>query len=172
MRPLLDLRMADGSRHFGDLPQTRLWHDVRDHVRALEGARLTGFLCDGVTEGWIDFAYAGRAFTINDQFGEYWFFVDDPDCPDDVLWAVLGHFARLLGDAPIAEVGKPRPLAYQTPEKPAPRWPATMTLTHLFCIIGILAVVAGLAMPPKQSHNPGPRHFRPPPSSTTPAFSR
>lgn len=92
MSALLDLRMHSGSRQFGALPQVLDWYATRDQVARLRGARLTGFVCDGVTEAWIDFTYAGHAFSINDQFGEYWFFVDDPACPDEVLHAVLGHF--------------------------------------------------------------------------------
>jgi hypothetical protein len=88
--------MHDGSRQFGSLPQNLLWHPVRDHVQNLPGAALTEFVCDDVTEAWIDFTYEGHAFTINDQFGEYAFFVADPACRDDVLVAVLGHFERLL----------------------------------------------------------------------------
>jgi len=95
-RPVLNLIMPDGSRHFGDLPQTRLWYDVREHVERLPGATLTGFVTDGVTEAWIDFTYAGYAFSINDQFGEYWFFVNAPTCPDNILSAVLDHFTQLL----------------------------------------------------------------------------
>ncbi len=93
---LFDIRMGDGSRHFGDLPQTFLWYDVRDHVGKLEGAVVTGFITDHVTEGWIDFRYRGHAFSINDQFGEYWFFVDDPSCADEILRRVLAHFRLLL----------------------------------------------------------------------------
>ncbi len=96
---LLDLRMHDGSRHFGDLPQTASWHAVRDHVEKLPGAVLTGFVTDHVTEAWVDFTYAGHVFSINDQLGNYWFFVDDPACPTDVLQRVLTHFERLLFEA-------------------------------------------------------------------------
>jgi hypothetical protein len=66
-----DLRMRDGSRHFAALPETRDWYAVRDHVRWLPGAELTGFLCDGVTEAWIDFRFRGHRFSINDQYGDY-----------------------------------------------------------------------------------------------------
>ena len=99
MQPLLDLRMHDGSRHFGSLPSSRSWESVRDHVRRLKGARLTGFLTDGVTEAWIDFEFASQRFSVNDQFGEFWFFVDDPSCPDSLLHTVMVHFTGLLGDA-------------------------------------------------------------------------
>lgn len=70
---LIDSRMADGSRHFGDLPATQDWYAVRAHVAALPGAALTEFICDGVTEAWID-----------------------PACPDSVIATVLTHFAALL----------------------------------------------------------------------------
>lgn len=96
MVALLDFPLHDGARQFGELPQRVDWYAVRDHVLRLPGARLTEFLCDGVTEAWIDFAYEGHAFTINDQFGEYWFFVADAACSEAVLRTVLGHFELLL----------------------------------------------------------------------------
>jgi hypothetical protein len=106
MIPLLDIRMKDRSRHFHVLPQTRLWYDVRDHVSSLAGAELIGFLCDNVTEAWIDFTYGKQYFTINDQFGEYWFFVNDPTCPANVLTEVATHFARLLKPSVCEDWGK------------------------------------------------------------------
>lgn len=84
--------MHDGSRHFGGVPQNVLWYEMRDAVETLPGASLAGFVTDGVTEAWIDFTYAGHTFAINDQFGEYWFLVDDPACPDEILMRVLRHF--------------------------------------------------------------------------------
>jgi hypothetical protein len=57
---LLDIRMPDGSRQFGELSQKVLWYALRDHVSRLVGAQLTGFLCDGVTEAWIDFTFEGH----------------------------------------------------------------------------------------------------------------
>jgi len=91
--------MHDGSRHFGDLPQTVLWHRLRDHIEELGGAAVTGFVTDNVTEAWIDFSYRGHEFSVNDQCGEYWFFVQDPECPDEILEAVLSHCKLLLGSA-------------------------------------------------------------------------
>lgn len=32
---LLNIEMNDGSRHFGDLPQTVLWYGLRDHIHGL-----------------------------------------------------------------------------------------------------------------------------------------
>lgn len=94
---LLDHRAHDGSRKFAELPQSLLWHAVRDHASQLRGVELGNFITDDVTEGWIDFSFAGHSFTINDQYGDYWFFVKDPACPDSVLSAVIAHFVELLG---------------------------------------------------------------------------
>ena len=88
--------MNDGSRKFAELPQSRLWYDLRDHLQTLRGAVVTGFLTDDVTKAWIDFTYRGHSFTINDQFGDYWFFVDDPTCPDEILTEVVRHCESLL----------------------------------------------------------------------------
>ena len=97
---IFDFRMHDGSRNFTDLPLSRDWYEVRDHVSALTGAILTGFVTDDVTEAWIDFSYRGHRFSINNQYGDYWFFVDDPACPDEILTLVRSHWASLLEPAP------------------------------------------------------------------------
>ena len=93
---LFNIEMNDGSRHFGELPQTVMWHELRDHIETLAGAEVTDFITDNVTEAWIDFSYRGHCFAINDQFGAYWFFVNDPNCPDEILAAVLSHCEFLL----------------------------------------------------------------------------
>jgi hypothetical protein len=98
MKALMDIRANDGSRQFASLPATRDWYAVRDHAQSLAGATLTRFLCDGVTEAWIDFAFDGESFTINDQSGEYWFFVQNPACAERTLRAVRGHWETLLGE--------------------------------------------------------------------------
>jgi hypothetical protein len=92
---LLNVLMHDGSRNFGELRLRVDWYGVRDHVLRLPGATVTGFLCDHVTEAWIDFAYEGHAFTIHDPLDAYWFFVASPDCPEALLRTVLDHFQRL-----------------------------------------------------------------------------
>ena len=96
---LLSIEMNDGSRHFGELPQTKMWYGVRDHIKKLDGAEVTNFITDHVTEAWIDFSYRHHRFSINDQFGAYWFFVNDLTCPDEILEEVLSHFELLLGTA-------------------------------------------------------------------------
>ncbi len=94
--PLLDLRMSDGSRQFAKLPQAIPFQQLRDHLASLPGAHITEFLTDDVTEAWIDFDYAGHRFTVNNQFGDCWFFVQDPACPDSVMRAVVAHAVRRL----------------------------------------------------------------------------
>ena len=91
--------MHDGSPRFGELPQSVLWYDLRDYIEGLDGADLTEFVTDGITEAWIEFKYRGYQFSVNDQFGEYWFFVDDPHCPDDVLEEVLAYCGRVLSES-------------------------------------------------------------------------
>jgi hypothetical protein len=88
--------MRDGSRCFLALRPNADWYAVRDHVARLQGAELTDFVTDGITEAWIDFRYEGHDFSINDAPGDYWFFVKDPTCPDAILRTVASHFALLL----------------------------------------------------------------------------
>jgi hypothetical protein len=88
--------MNNGSRNFATLPQTVLWYDLRDHLQTLGGVEVTEFITDDVTQAWIDFTYHGHTFTINDQLGDFWFFVDDPSCPDEILTEVVKHCERLL----------------------------------------------------------------------------
>jgi hypothetical protein len=93
---LLNHTAHDGSRQFAELPQTRLWYDLRDHLKTLPGAIVTNFHCDDVTEAWIDFVYRGYSFSVNDQFGDYWFFVNDPKCADEILTEIVSHCEKLL----------------------------------------------------------------------------
>jgi hypothetical protein len=97
MESLQNIPAHDGSRQFASLPATQDWCVVRDHTRSLPGAELTGFVCDGLTEAWIDFTFHGESFTINDQLGEYWFFVSNASCNEQHLLAVKTHWASLLG---------------------------------------------------------------------------
>ena len=89
--------MHDGSRNFIDLPETTDWWRLRDHLATLPGASITGFVTDEVTEAWIDFTYCEHQFSANNQHGNYWFFVNDPDCSEEILLEVANHGAILLG---------------------------------------------------------------------------
>ena len=95
---LFDHRWCDGSREFVDFAECRSWEELRDHLATLSGAEITGYVTDHVTEVWIDFTYSGQQFSVNNQMGQYWFFVQDPEAPDTLLLAVAEHAARLLGD--------------------------------------------------------------------------
>ena len=97
MQPI-NIRMHDGSRHFASLPQTVMWHGLRDHLEKLNTAVVTEFISDNITEAWIDFTFQNKKFSVNDQFGEYWFFVQDASCPDDILIVVIQHCESLLGN--------------------------------------------------------------------------
>lgn len=88
--------MHDASRHFLSLPESEPGNLTRDHILKLDGVEVEGYLTDNVTEVWIDFRYKGHSFTINNQFGEYWFFVDDIACPEAVLQIVAEHFTGFL----------------------------------------------------------------------------
>ena len=92
---IFDVRMNDGSRHFADLPEIVSFDAMRDHARNLEGANETGFITDEVTEMWLDFTFCGHRFSINNQFGDYWFFVENPECPEPILVEVVQHFAKI-----------------------------------------------------------------------------
>jgi hypothetical protein len=93
---ITDHRMHDGSSNFLSLPESKPWTLTRDHISRLNGAVTEDYLTDDVTEVWIDFRYKGYEFTINNQLGEFWFFVNDPACPETVLEVVAEHFAEFL----------------------------------------------------------------------------
>lgn len=87
--------MHDKSRHFVLLPQSTAPLRLLFHVFALLGAFPTAYV-PSVTESWIDFRFRGHRFSINNQYGEFWFFVQDPTCPDEIVEKVAAHFAKLL----------------------------------------------------------------------------
>ena len=93
---IFDIRMHDGSRHFADLPETCFFDKLREYAPTLAGVTETGFITDWVTEVWLDFDFCRHQFSINNQHGDYWFFVEDPECPEQILRAVLDHFRLLL----------------------------------------------------------------------------
>jgi hypothetical protein len=97
--PLFNRTMNDGSRHFAALPESRSWEALRDHFSGFDGAEVTAFVSDGITEVWIDFTYRGHRFSVNNQYGEYWFFVADPRCADEILREVVKHAEEFLGGA-------------------------------------------------------------------------
>lgn len=93
---LLKVKMHDGSRHFVDMPEVVFFDEVADHVEELDGAEITEFLTDGVVEMWLDFEYRGHNFSVNNHLGDYLFFVEDADCPEEILFEIVDHFRQLL----------------------------------------------------------------------------
>lgn len=93
-RPL-DFRISDGTRLFASIPAILSWYEAWDRLIGLPGTEVIGFLIDGATEAWIDFRFRDRSFSVNEQFGEYWFFVVDPDCPDAILVEIIDHFVGM-----------------------------------------------------------------------------
>lgn len=96
IRDLFETRMNDGSRHFVDMPEVVFFDEFADHVEQLEDAEITEFITDGVVEMWLEFDFRGHQFSVGNQFGDYWFFVRDADCPEEILFEVIDHFRTLL----------------------------------------------------------------------------
>jgi hypothetical protein len=97
---LIDVRTADGSRHFACLRRTATWQAVGGHLALLPGAEVLNFIVHGVAEAWLDFAYHQHRFSIRQHGEECWFSVRDPQCSDLRLYQVAAHFEALLGDSP------------------------------------------------------------------------
>lgn len=92
---LLNIIAFDGSRHFLALPETKSAHYLLLLIFKLWGAYPTACV-SGFLEFWIDFRYKGQKFSINNQYGEIWFFVADSSCPEALLCKVAKHFDRHL----------------------------------------------------------------------------
>ncbi len=97
---LIDDKMNDGSRNFillpvGSTAPIRLIF----RIFTLWGAYPTAYI-PALGESWIDFRYKKNKFSINNQYGDFWFFVKNPDCPKEILDEVACHFAGILGENP------------------------------------------------------------------------
>ena len=58
---------------------------------------VTDFVTDGIVEAWIDFTVEGERFTVNNQFGEFWFFVSNPSADEILLGRVILYCTDFLG---------------------------------------------------------------------------
>jgi hypothetical protein len=45
----------------------------------------------------MDFSFRGYNFAVNNQMGNYWFFAEDPACPEEILFEIAAHCEELLG---------------------------------------------------------------------------
>lgn len=88
--------MNAGSRHFVDMPEVVFFDELCEHAEKLEEAEITEFVTDGVVEMWLNFEFRGHKFAVNNQFGDYLFFVEPPECPEEILLEVIEHFRKLL----------------------------------------------------------------------------
>jgi hypothetical protein len=82
----LDVRIADGSRHFAEIP----WRpplELKQLLLGAPGVSVTAFI-GSATETWIDFEYAGHAFSAHNPLNGFWLFVRDPECPQKLLGEV------------------------------------------------------------------------------------
>lgn len=77
-------------------PQTRFWHEVREHFSTLPGVAIMDFTDAPVIGSWLDFAFRGHHFTINAESGEFVFFVEDSHCPESVRAEIKEHFESLV----------------------------------------------------------------------------
>ena len=94
---LFNFTMHDGSRNFYDLSENTVgWSKLYKYLGKLRGVNKTGFLTDQVTEVWMDFEFRGEKFSVNNQCGDYWFFVENPACSDEILLEIVAHCEKLL----------------------------------------------------------------------------
>lgn len=84
------------ARHFVDFPEVIFFDEFKDHLELLEDLEITEFEIDGVVEMWLEFLFRGQHFYVNNQFGDYQFFVKEPKCPEEILLEIADHFRRLL----------------------------------------------------------------------------
>lgn len=94
---LREEKLNDGSRHFVDFPmETAFFDEFADHVKNLEGAEITEFITDGVVEMWLELTFWGHKFSVINQLTDYWFFVEDANCLEEILIKIINHFRKLL----------------------------------------------------------------------------
>ena len=96
LNDLLETKMTDGSRHFVDLPEVVFFDEFYDHTEEFDGADITEFIADGVIKMRLEFEFREHKFSVTNQFGDYWFFVANPECPDEILLGVIEHYRQLL----------------------------------------------------------------------------
>ena len=89
---IFDIRMRDGSRQFADVPERVFPSQLCKIIAKLPGAEIVEFVASvAQIEAWIDFRYRGFDFAVNNQNCEYWLFVRQPECPDEILREVAAH---------------------------------------------------------------------------------
>ncbi len=105
-----DLRkkVSKEARHFVDFPGVLFFDDFYDHLNKLFGVEITRFEADGTVEMWVEFNFRDHIFFVDNRYGEYEFYVEDPKCPDEILLGLAEHFRQLLdkNDSDVQELGE------------------------------------------------------------------
>jgi hypothetical protein len=96
LNDLLKSKIKSGARHFADMPEVVFFDELYDHTEELDDAEINDFRMDGVIEMWLEFEFRGQRFFVGNQFGDYWFLVENSDCPEEILLEVAGHFRKLI----------------------------------------------------------------------------
>jgi len=93
---LINFITPGGSRNFMDLPGKIIAaDDLYEYLGKLDGVKTKGVAAD-FTEVWMDFSFRGYDFSINTQMGDYWFFAENPECPEEILLEIAAHCEKLL----------------------------------------------------------------------------
>lgn len=90
----LDQRMNDGARLFAIIRDSISWAELRQHLEQVQGLTILQFVSDGVVESWLDFRFFDHQFSIHDPMGEYWVFVQDPNCASFILLELITHLRK------------------------------------------------------------------------------
>jgi len=117
---LIDLRTTDGSRHFASLPRPADWSAMRDHVRGLSGAKTLCYFSEDRKSPRMDFSFRRHYFLIAPRGDSIELFVQDPQCPDLILYEVGRHFEQMgaVADSESPGIGQSDQLRNQAPRGP------------------------------------------------------
>jgi hypothetical protein len=99
----LEFKPPSGDRQFAALPEAGAWDEFGRHAKRLPGALVTNYRTDCVLEMCLGFLCRPSLFAVNNQSGDFWFFVRDPACLVGILTAVVGPFESLLARASKAQ---------------------------------------------------------------------
>ncbi len=97
--PLMNVIMRDGSRHFLTLRETCRAEGTRARLEGAGGIRVCQLSHGGGFQWRMWFHCLGWRFCVTNPFGELWFFVEDPLCPDDILRCLVRRLGVTLAEA-------------------------------------------------------------------------
>ena len=96
LKDLYKTESHENWRHFVDMPEVIFFDHFYDYLEELEGTDITSFVADGTIEMQLDFNFRGHRFFVDNQLGDYRFFVKDANCPEEILFEIIEHFRVLL----------------------------------------------------------------------------